>query len=294
MYRCVKFLFIIGLRAIPFGSDLIVRMSTGTSPTNVPGITLSRPSLQNVVETASGPSIIGYVVIIKTGRFTNHLARISSLMNNRYNLQVLTDEGKPNRKEDGSTRSTALVRGGFDLLHISLPRMVLGSIHDADLPVVLAELNRKREELKLTLFETASNNSSATSFPRSVPSAPSTNLVGSPTNRSRFKTKSVADDEEQKCIEDGEESRWVIVPFTSVCAKLPPTISRSSNYHLHPITFLFLLSETTFTGWSKAVGKAEERGMALCVSGTVAPLCAQQTLFGCCPSPPRFAFCQRH
>ena len=182
-------------------------MSSQTSPNNVVGI--AQAVSHNEVETASGTSIIGCVVVIKTGRFTNHLARISSLMNNRYNLQVLTDEGKPNRKEDGSTRSTALVRGGFDTLSITMPRMVLGSIHDTDLPVVLAELNRKREELKLTLFETASNTSSATSFTRSVSTAPAPHLIGSPSSRSRLKIKTAGEDEEQKgTIEEGEESRY--------------------------------------------------------------------------------------
>jgi len=181
-------------------------MSSQTSPNNVPGN--AQAAGHNEVETVSGTSIIGRVVIIKTGRFTNHLARISSLMNNRYNLQVLTDEGKPNRKEDGSTRSTALVRGGFDTLTIPMPRMVLGSIHDADLAVVLAELARKREELQLTLFETASNTSSAASFTRSNSTTPAPHLIGSPSSRSRLKSKTAGDEEEQKgTIEEGEESR---------------------------------------------------------------------------------------
>lgn len=99
-----------------------------------------------------GSSIITQLVIIKTGKFANHLARISSLMNNRYNLQILTDEGMPNRKEDQSTKSTALVRSGFELLGVEPPSMIFGNISPKDLVVVLKKLNEKREELQVPVY----------------------------------------------------------------------------------------------------------------------------------------------
>jgi len=170
------------------------------------------------VSQTAGTSIITYLVIIKTGKFANHLARISSLMNNRYNLQIITDDGKPKRKEDQSTKSTALVRSGFDILDIPPPTLLFGSIKDEDLPMVLAELNKKREELQIRSFgseaiETSGAYYSATSSrsssaPRSSSSsAPASALVGSPMNKSKLKTKSSAEEAEQRTAGDGDESR---------------------------------------------------------------------------------------
>jgi len=167
----------------------------------------------------AGTSIITYLVIIKTGKFANHLARISSLMNNRYNLQIITDDGKPKRKEDQSTKSTALVRSGFDILDIAPPTLLFGSIKEEDLPAVLAELNKKRDELQLKSYgseaiDTSNAYNSATSdgyssaVPKSSSSfAPASTQVGSPINKSKLKTKASVDEMEQRTAEDGEESR---------------------------------------------------------------------------------------
>lgn len=153
------------------------------------------------------PLKVGYV-IIKAGKFVGHLARISSFTNNRYNMQILTDSGTANRKEDGTTRSTALVSSGFEYLNVDLPKIEAGPVGLEDLPLVVAELNRKRSELKITVSSSHSLNNGRSSAPNS---ALASTLVGSPSHKSKLKGKPVPDEEVLQSFGDGEESRYDMV-----------------------------------------------------------------------------------
>lgn len=165
--------------------------------------TRSERSNGSVKATSSDGEPFDYV-IIKSGKFVNCLARITSkgTANNRYNLQILTDYGAQLRRDDNALKSTSLVRNGFDVLAVP-SRIDEDGQRVADMDMVTAELFRRRDELNLPDFTPSIVSK------RSNASMPASALVGSPMTKSKLKVKgNTQDDTDGNSAEgDGAESR---------------------------------------------------------------------------------------
>lgn len=145
-------------------------------------------------------------VIIKSGKFVNCLARISSkgTSNNRYNLQILTDDGVPLRRHDNALKCTALVRSGFDVLGVPSHQDAEGQ-SIVDIVAVTAELKKRRLELNLPDF------TPSIAAKRSNASISASGMVGSPMSKSKLKIKGNTQDETDgnSAEGDGGESRYL-------------------------------------------------------------------------------------
>jgi hypothetical protein len=131
------------------------------------------------------------IVIIKFGKYLNRMARITSIgANNRYNLQIMYDNGVLSRRNDGAIENTALVRSKFEVL-------------SDNLEVAMKLLPKRRLELNLS------------DAPPPAPPArrhtagPASAQIGSPMNRSKTKPRSAGDDSGGAEDDDDGESRCV-------------------------------------------------------------------------------------
>lgn len=122
------------------------------------------------------------IVVIKFGKFLNRMARVSSIgASNRYNLQIMYDNGELGRRSDGAIENTALLRSKFVFL-------------SSDLEEAIKLLPGKRKELDL--------------FPY-VPHPPPTRRVqiGSPMNKTKTKPRTSVDASGGTDEDDDGESR---------------------------------------------------------------------------------------